>query len=239
MSRITFTAGQVLAAADVNTYLVNEGYQLVQTLYFTSSGTFTKATYPWLRAVRVKLVGGGGGGGGTPNLVTVNGAGGGGGGGYAEGFITDISSMAGTVTVTVGAAGNAGTNLVSGTTGGASSFGTAVAAGGGLFGNNIGPAGNLNSVGGAGGAGTAGDLLINGTIGGPGTYDSLTAVGGFGGTSLFSGNEIQVRATTKVAGFAGSLYGGGGGGGANFNDATTGANGGNGAAGIVIVELYA
>jgi hypothetical protein len=39
-------------------------YNLVQTLYYTSSGTFTKASYPWLRAIKVKVQGAGGGGGG-------------------------------------------------------------------------------------------------------------------------------------------------------------------------------
>jgi hypothetical protein len=288
MPRKIFTAGEVLAAADVNSFLMDQSvmsfagtaargsaigtategmvaylqdsktieaynssawvtvasagtasYNIVQTLYFTFSGSFVKATYPWLRAVRVKLVGGGGGGGGTPNSVTVNGAGGGGAGGYAEGFITNISGLAGTVTVTVGGAGNGATPTVAGTNGGASSFGTAVAANGGTAQPGLGPANNLNSVGGAGGAATAGDLLITGNIGGAGTYDSLTAVGGFGGSSRFSGNAIQARATAKETGPVGLLYGGGGGGGANFTDAVTGATGGNGAAGIVIVELYA
>jgi hypothetical protein len=212
---------------------------LQQVLYYTSSGTFTKATYPWLRAIRVKVVGGGGGGGSTANGVTVNGAGGGGGGGYAESFITNISGMASTVTVTVGGAGNGGTPNSVGTNGGTSSFGTAVVASGGEAQPGLGPANNLNSIGGRAGIGTAGDLLIRGTIGGPGTFDSLTAVGGFGGSSRLSGNEVQVRSTSLNTGNGGQLYGGGGGGGANWNNTSTGASGGPGAAGIVIVELYA
>jgi len=39
-----------------------QGYTYHSTVYFTSSGSFTKASYPWLRAIRVKVVGGGGGG---------------------------------------------------------------------------------------------------------------------------------------------------------------------------------
>jgi hypothetical protein len=40
------------------------GFRFKEAVYFTSNGTFTKADYPWLRAIRVRLVGGGGGGGG-------------------------------------------------------------------------------------------------------------------------------------------------------------------------------
>jgi hypothetical protein len=212
---------------------------LQQVLYYTSSGTFTKATYPWLRAIRVKVVGGGGGGGGTSNGVKVNGGGGGGGGAYAESFITNISGMASTVTVTVGSGGAAGTNTVNAANGGNSSFGTAVVAGGGFGCGTLGPANNLNLTGAAGGNPSAGDLLIRGNIGGPGYYDSLTAVGGWGGSTLLSGTEVQVRSVSKNTGNPGVSYGGGGGGGANFTDTSTGASGGPGANGIVIVELYA
>jgi hypothetical protein len=41
------------------------GYRYVQSIYYTSNGTFVKATYPWLRAVRVRVQGAGGGGGGA------------------------------------------------------------------------------------------------------------------------------------------------------------------------------
>jgi len=35
--------------------LPSNAYAFVETVYFTSNGTFTKASYPWLRAVRVLI----------------------------------------------------------------------------------------------------------------------------------------------------------------------------------------
>src|SRR5690606_33936365 len=60
--------------------------QLVETLYFTSSGTFKKADYPWLARVRVRVQGAGGGGGGAaaPSAGQAAEGGGGGSGGYCE-----------------------------------------------------------------------------------------------------------------------------------------------------------
>jgi hypothetical protein len=61
----TFAPGEILTAADTNEFLLNQGYQYRERFTFTSSGTFVKADYPWLRAIRVRCVGGGGAGGGT------------------------------------------------------------------------------------------------------------------------------------------------------------------------------
>jgi hypothetical protein len=41
-----------------------DGFVFKETIYYTSNGTFAKADYPWLRAIRVRTIGGGGGGGG-------------------------------------------------------------------------------------------------------------------------------------------------------------------------------
>ena len=60
----TPAAGEKLVFDGTN-WVNLEGYVYVDTVYFTSSGTFTKATYPWLRAIRVKCQGAGGGGGGV------------------------------------------------------------------------------------------------------------------------------------------------------------------------------
>jgi hypothetical protein len=87
--------------------LTTAAYRYVDTVYFTSSGTFTKATYPWLRAIRVKCV---------AVVVVVRrlcattaqrfgrwrrwl---------VAESFITDIAGLDASVTVTRGAGGGAG-----------------------------------------------------------------------------------------------------------------------------------
>ena len=100
------------------------GYRLVQTVYFTSSGSFAKASYPWLRAIRVRVQAGGGAGGSSSTATGANhskGAGGGG-GGYAEAFITDVAGLASSVTVTRGAGG-------SGASGGLGGFGPFVISG--------------------------------------------------------------------------------------------------------------
>jgi hypothetical protein len=231
---------------ETGTVLTNNsiGYRYVQTVYFTANGTFTKATYPWLRAIRVKAVGAGGGGGG----VGATGAGefvasgGGGGGGYAEKFIDNIAGLSASETVTVGSGGAGGAaGINNGTAGGNSSFGAAVQGNGGAGGSGATPQTFwITTVGGAGGGGSVGDLIINGGYGG--TSNPVNTNGGYagrGGPSVL-GMISQERAAwqSSAAGITGNLYGGGGSGAASGASNTAKA-GGAGAAGIVIVELYA
>jgi hypothetical protein len=220
--------------------VANTGYQYVQTVYFTSSGTFTKATYPWLRAVRVRVQGGGGGGGAAlaTSATQISAGGGGGGGCYAESFIL-ASSLSASVTV-VAAAGGPGGTTGNGGTGGTSQFGTLVTAnggsGGGFARDSTLPVGALSGDGGkagvgdvvfAGSGGTAGMLFS--TNGGNGCF------GGAGGSSYLGGGAETRRENEPVS--DGNLYGGGGGG-AAVGVSASAENGGAGAAGIVIVELY-
>lgn len=200
---------------------------------FTSSGTFTKANYQWLRAVRVRVVGGGGGGTGNGNGGLTGGPGGGG-GGYAEAMV-DVGSLGSSETVTVGAGGAGSSGFTAGTAGGQSSFGAhAVATGG--------SGGEVTGLGGLRGLGSTGDVLINGEDGAS-TSDQTNATigaslpGGNGGSSALGGGGRggAVRAT-DTGGAPGRGPGGGGGGGYRASSPTTG---GNGSAGIVIVELYA
>lgn len=211
-----------------------------QVLYYTANGTFKKADYPWLRAIRVRVQGGGGGGGGAAaTSVNFSVGTGGGGGGYAESFITDIASLAATVTVTRGAGGTAAAGGTGGT-GGASSFGALVAAGGGAGGGTK-PA-NVYAPyvsGGLGGVGTAGDFLSRGSGGGVATgYSDLGASGAGGGSMLGGGGPAQGQGSGGMVGVAGGNYGGGGSGAYNSTSQSARA-GGVGAPGIVIVELYA
>ena len=222
----------------------NSGYRKAETLYFTSSGNFVKTSYPWLRAVRVRVQAGGGGSGGVnaTSGTTFVASGGGGGGGYAESFITDVASLPNSVTVTVGAggaAGAAGNN--SGGVGGASSFNsTQVTATGG-----VGGAGGaaqtfwLTSAGGNGGTGT-GDLVIPGAGGGIGNpVNTNGGYAGTGGSSFLATSARQVAAWQgSFAGVAGNNYGGGATGAASGVNSTAKA-GAAGAPGIVIVELFA
>lgn len=213
---------------------------LQETLYFTSSGSFAKASYPWLQAVRVRLVGGGGAGGGAGAGGSGHSAGGGGGGGgYAEAMIP-VATLPASVAVTVGA-GAVGIQG-DGPTGGSSSFGSLVAAtggvGGGYFTSNT---LMIGAVGGIGGIGTAGSLQIQGAPGGMGSGYATLAHGAEGGSSQMGGGgtgRYTGAGGGSGPGIAGGNYGGGGGG-AAVNQSGAANSGGAGAPGIVIVELYA
>jgi hypothetical protein len=228
------------AAADE----LERGFRLVQTVTFTTSGTFTKATYPWLRAIRVRVQGAGGGGGGVPatgaNQFAV--ASGGDAGGFAESFITNIAGLDASVTVTRGA-GGAANSAADGGAGGSSSFGTVVAANGGSGGRYLSSpvAEGTTSVAAPSSSvaanGTAGDRLISGGKGLPGVGTSRFAglqTGGAGGNSVLAPGG---RGGVQNSGDVGQL-GSGGGGAARSQDsvAVAGRAGGNG---IVIVELFA
>ena len=219
-----------------------EGYVFVETVYFTSSGTFTKATYPWLRAIRVKVQAGGAGGAGatTTGSGQVSGGSGGSSGGYSESFITDIAGLDASIPVTRGDGGLGGAAGVAGNAGTGSSFGSLVTANPGL--GAFRTTASTPPVGGVSrndqpAAGT-GDIAIGGKIGE--RYLGLAAGGSFGGSGadsvLGSGGGGQNFARD---GLPASGFGAGGGGGANAQNQGTARDGGNGSNGIVIVELYA
>jgi hypothetical protein len=197
-------------------------YRFVDTVYFTSSGTFSKADYPWLRAIRVKCVGGGGGGSGANNTA----GGGGSGGSYAESFITDIALLDASEPVTVGAGGAGGVGAVTGAAGGESTF-RPVGGGGGGGGNSNGQGGLPTTPVGDG------QLVIGGNAGGSG--GDATASSGHGGGSVLGAGGRGSRNNANATGTVGRNYGGGGGG----SRSTGTNNGAAGADGIVIVELYA
>lgn len=209
---------------------------------FTASGSFTIGTYPWARAIWVRLVGGGGGGGGagTSGAGTSAVGSGGGGGGYSERWIP-VNLLAASETVTVGAAGAASAAGASnGGNGGTTSFGALLSATGGTGG--LGQAATSGAVlgGGGGGAGSGGDVNINGKTGG---YSRIASSGipvsiGSGGDSLLGYGGQEAGSNSSANGVGGQLYGGGGSGGFNRDTAgTTNRSGGAGAAGIVIVTI--
>lgn len=222
-----------------------KGYLYQQTVYFTSNGSFTKATYPWLRAIRVRLVGGGGGGGSAATTTSGQNAVGGSGSGacYAESFITDIAGLSASVTVTVGSGGTGGAAGLGGSAGGASSFGALVSADGGAPGVH-GVAVTAGSSTGAfqppvAGATTGtGDLVIAGGASQGSIYYTANApLVGTPGDSMLS--RSQYATWSSANGNTGQNYGGGGSGAGNGAGAATAKTGGAGAPGIVIVELYA
>jgi hypothetical protein len=210
---------------------------------FTTSGTFTKANYAGLKAVRVRVVGGGGGGGGAPFANTGNhsAGGGGGGGGYVEKFIL-ANALFADETITVGSGGGGGTTI--GGSGGTSSFGAHAVATGGApgdsFSNN---ALMIGALGGAGGGGSVNSGVAVITNGGPGTIGGGNATlghGGGGGSSVLGGGGAGVytgAGSGSTVGNPGKNYGGGGGG-AAVNSTGAANTGGAGAQGIVIVEVF-
>src|SRR6266545_1626907 len=102
--------GQGLAeSVEAQVQRLDVGYRFSQTVYYTANGTFAKASYPGLRAVRVRLVGGGGGSGGRAATAAgeATESGGGGGGGYCEKWIS-AAALGTSEAVTVGAGGTAG-----------------------------------------------------------------------------------------------------------------------------------
>jgi hypothetical protein len=216
-------------------------YRYVDTVYFTSSGEFEKADFPWLRAIRVRCQGGGGGGGGVPITATGGAAaGGGGGGGYAESFITDIAGLDASVTVTRGgggAGGAAGNN--NGSSGIASSFGGLVIGGPGGFGQGMAlTTGNNNAFRGGGG-GATGEIAIEGGQGFAGiVYGGLPHSYGVGGSSFLGHGGTVDQSAFDRDGLPGRGIGAGGSG--AFGRAGGSARaGGSGANGIVIVDLFA
>ena len=225
------------------------GYVYVQTLYYTSSTTFTKATYPWLRAIRIKVIGGGGGSGGTSTTSGSQGcaSNGGGGGTYAEKFYTNIVSLASSETITIGAGGAAGSATPgAGGTGGTTSFGSVLTAGGG--GGSV-AQGSLTYayadafINNGGGTASGADFIIEGQDGFAGMVLTPTAAtyqgGGKGGAG--GGTFLGVGGTSgSVAAGGGNVGTYGGGAGGRYTGASSGAAGGfAGAPGVCIVELYA
>lgn len=231
------------------TWVNGNGYRLKETLIYTASSTFTKASYPWLRALTIKMQGAGGGGGGcattTATQTAVGGAGGG--GAYAEFFLTDLSGVSASATVTIGTAGTAGTaGANAGGNGGSTVFDTYTVGGG--SGGAAGTAAATNRVitGGAGSStftnvpSTA--IQVDGASGQPvwslGATTPGSALRGAGGKSFLSPGSLPATGV-GVSGTISSGYGGGGSGALNALSQATARAGGAGSAGIVILELWA
>ena len=218
------------------------GYR--ETVIFTSGGTFSKATYPWLTHIRVSVVGGGGGGGGGAATVSGEGSGGGGGGGGGFGQVdVAVGDLAASETVTVGAGGAGGIGGNAGATGADTSFGTDAVGKGGVGGGTMAPISALpfGTQGGAGGLASSGtgDLKISGEDGGqlhvPTAVRSWRNLGG--ASQLGAGSPSRFSGTGSSGGNPGKDYGGGGTG-AWVSQSNAAATGGVGGDGIVIVELF-
>ena len=175
---------------------------------FTQSGIFTVPA--GVTSVDMFIVGGGGGGtGANASSASAFSGGGGGAGGYTITPRGIQVSPGQQLNVTIGGGGAAGTGSNSGGTGGSSSVGSWVAAGG-RGSNWHAPSGRGGlRYGGAGGSGGAGGWVWNGAADG-GNAD-ITTDASYKATG-------QGRTTRAFEESGGTLYaGGGGGGGARYN----------------------
>jgi hypothetical protein len=223
---------------------------------FTSSGTYTPTA--GMKQCLVISTGAGGGGGGadcTGAADAAAGAGGGAGGTCIELF--SAAAIGASQTVTINAAGTAGTNTGGGGgNGGDTTFGGLHTANGGTGGAGAatGTANVRTTAGGAGGVPTGGLANVTGGDGDNGvallTLDATDgnevafATGGHGGASFWGdggrgGQNAQDAAAAdstagSQAGVAGAAFGSGGGGGAVLNTGT-GVTGGAGAGGFCLV----
>lgn len=235
MSTLRVSASQTTGGVD--------SYRYVDTVYFTSSGTFTKASYPWLRAIKATVIGGGGGSAGVPATTTGESgvAGCGGGGAGTETFITDIASLSASETITVGAGGSGGTSGATGSSGGASVAFGATAGGG--FGGEAGVASSADTTRNCGTNGAVSGTYDIRKNGGVGTACKILRAGGAvgstsgtPGTSLLGGSLEEARDNKDST--AGGVYGEGAR--AGVSRASQGARDGSaGKDGIVILELFA
>ena len=202
---------------------------------FTNSGSLVCPTS--ISDVEYVIVGGGGGGGATGQPPGANAAGGGGAGQYLEG--SGVTLPATTYPVTVGQGGDrwvrwsipASTNNPTGegkgTQGGASTF-NSITAGGGGYGGNFGRGTGGPPFG--GGDGMAGSPAGKGSGGGKAAYDNGPAGAGSGGPGGYPGGANPPTSISAGAG-------GGGAGGAG-QDGTDGLAGGKGGVGLQLPATF-
>lgn len=210
-------------------------------VYFTSSGTFAKADYPGLRAVRVTCVGAGGGAGGCAATgageASVSGAGHA--GAIAISFVL-ADDLNPTETVTVGAGGSGGSGTNDGSPGGASSFGSHCSADGGNGGQGGGASsGAVYGFNDAGSQSMTGDITFPGATASP-RFTGFTGTAPFG--IPFPGANSPYgrggRPASNDNGGNASGFGAGGGAARNGSNQASARTGGDGAPGLVIVELW-
>lgn len=149
-----------------------------EVLYYTASANYTPAAYPF--NYDAYIVGGGGGQGASvvtnaDNFIRYGGGGGGGSGFFT--FQQNITKNTGTISITVGAAGNNGAAGANGNAGGTSSVDTYNAAGG-----NGGARSNSDTTSGVGGNGGSGG-------GGGGIYFENFVNGAFSGNGDVRGGD--------------------------------------------------
>jgi hypothetical protein len=204
---------------------------------FTTTSTYTPSTH--MVYCQISMLGGGAAGGGcaATGVAQIALGGGGGGGEYAVGIFS-AASIGASQSVTIGA-GGIGVVASAGGNGGNTSVGTLISA----FGGSGGDPGTADLTiivedGGAGGTGgTGGDYRSPGFPGGWGIGAAVStgygSVGGEGGSSQLGSGGVP----TVGSGLPGTGYGAGGAGASNIPSEAA-ASGGNGSAGVVIIQEY-
>jgi hypothetical protein len=233
---IQLNGSALLPAVDGSqlTNLPGQSGRLLAIQKFPSSGTYTK-TAGANKAVVIVQAGGGAGGGAlvtTSGNVSIGGHGASGSWGILENW-TIVSPQ----TVTIGAGGTGGTG--SGGAGGATTFGAVVSTSGGSGGGVTGAtpvATSTTASGGQGGAvATGGDINVTGqSAGNPLLLNSVLYTGPGGAASYFGGGARGLN----VAGAGNAAVSPGSGGGGAVTIASAAQNGGNGAAGYVLIFEY-
>lgn len=219
------------------------GFSAAVMQVFTASGTYTPTS--GMKYCVVIATGSGGGGGGADGTNPSASAGGGGGAGGTVISVLTAAQIGASKAVTIGAAGTAGADTGGdGGTGGSVVLAGLLTALGGAGGT--GASTTSNAEGGSGGEPTGATMNIIGgdggtgsgsTIGG-GSGDGRGTVGGQGGASFWGGGAKGPYSANggavQKAGYDGRAYGSGGSG-ALCQNSTTGAAGGAGKAGVMMI----
>lgn len=214
-------------------------------LAYSTTGlrTFTKASYPGMTAIKVRLQGAGGGGGGAGTTTADQSAtgGGGGAGAYAEALFT-VDELEDEEDFWIGAGGVGGTGTNNGSTG-ADTWGFGIIAPGGDYGR--GGAGVTSTFATGLGAQRSSlptgpyDYRTRGSAGAFGMGAGERNAGGVGATSVLGAGGNHGNAITSLGGNGGDGdRGGGGGGGANRPSQGSTRQGGSGGDGALIIEVF-
>lgn len=243
MARVCVDSTYFTILPDGRLTMVPGSMGLRQLVPFTATGNsqFIKANYPGLARVRVRVIGAGGGGAGSVASTGESAvSGGGGGGGYSESII-EASALAPIEIVTVGTGGAGGVGNADGATGNSTSFGPHVQANGGLGSSYSMVSGTTPAtvVGGAGASVGVGQVTVPGTPGHSALrLSNLAATSGRGGDPGGAyGSGGAARSNNGPGPNAIGRGGGGAGAAAVAIGSGSSQTGGQGASGLVLVEL--
>lgn len=246
MARVCVDSTYFEVLPDGRLTLKKTGLGKIATVAYTTPGAsaFLKATYPSATRIKIMTVGGGGGGSGSAALAGELAANaGGGGGGYSERWV-DVSALAVSETVTVGAAGTGGLGTNNGNPGGASSFGTWCIANGGPGGGFLMASGTTPATvqGVSGASPGTGDITLPGMASFSAIrINNLAGTSGRGGDAGSGFGSGGLARSSGGNGLAATRYGGGGGGAVAVGLGGVGqtTNGSPGTEGCVFVEVWA